>query len=125
MISLAGVITDYEDEMICDLAETYGIYDYTKYEPLYIATLVSGLRTNSRVVMKMQGVTATNEEIMSAMTVDGINTLVWMHTEDAETGRNRPKSVRDILLGTEEKKPIASFDTLEDFEKRRQEIING
>ena len=99
MISLAGVITDYEDEMICDLAETYGIYDYTKYEPLYIATLVSGLRTNSRVVMKMQGIGATNEEILSAMAVDGINTLVWMHTEDAEHGRNRPESVREALLG--------------------------
>lgn len=116
---------DYEDEMVCDLAETYGIYDYRKFEPLYIATLVSGLRTDSRVVMKMQGVTATNEEILSAMAVDGINTLVWMHTEDAEHGRNRPESIREILLNTKKNKKVASFDTLEDFEKRRQEIING
>ena len=44
-----------EDEaaLICDLAETYHIYDYRKLPPILVSTLAVGLRDSSRIKMRL------------------------------------------------------------------------
>ena len=55
-MSLAGVIAEYKSDMICDLAETYQIYDYRRVPGRLLGTLVAGLGANSRVKKKLFGV---------------------------------------------------------------------
>ena len=109
--------------MICDLAETYGIFDYQELPPRLVATLVVGLRDNSRVKMKLAGARLTMDQMLLALILDSINLLRW--------GRSRkrgakPKSVYKLL--TEEKKQkdeLKAFRSPEDYEawmKRKREV---
>ena len=64
--------------------------------------------------------------LLSAMAVDALNILVWQQTKDGHKGLNAPERIARILLGEEkEKKNIAAFDSPEDFERRRKEIIDS
>ena len=42
-----------EEALICDLAETYGIYDYKSMPLRLISTLASGLRADSRIMLRI------------------------------------------------------------------------
>ena len=44
-----------EDALICDLAETYHIYDYRSLPVKLVATLSAGLRDDSRIKLKAAG----------------------------------------------------------------------
>ena len=52
--------------LICDLAETYGIYDMGSLPVTTVAILASGLRDNSRIKMKLAGMKVSNELLLSA-----------------------------------------------------------
>src|SRR5699024_11907585 len=54
-ISLARMIQLDEDALICDLAETYQIYDYRQLPPTRVAVFSIGLRDDSRIKMKASG----------------------------------------------------------------------
>ena len=44
-----------EDAVICDLAETYHIYNYKELPPLTVALFCDGLRDDARIKLKMSG----------------------------------------------------------------------
>lgn len=113
------MITVGEDALICDLAETYGIYEYRAYSPVYIGTLAAGLRDDSRIKMQMSGEKLSISQLLAAMTVDKLANLVWMQSKDGVKGKNRPESILTRLQGDtqEKKKEIQGFDSPEDFEK--------
>lgn len=46
------MVAEDEHALICDLAETYGIYDYHKLPARTVAILATGLREDSRIFMK-------------------------------------------------------------------------
>lgn len=50
------MIADGEDELICDLAETYQILHYRTIALPLLATLAAGLREDSRIRKKQSGV---------------------------------------------------------------------
>lgn len=116
-----------EDALTCDLAETYHIYDYRAFPVKLIATLAAGLRDDSRIKMRLAGCRVRPLILLSAMMVDALNILVWQNTADGHKGRNAPERIARVLLGEEEKesKNIEAFDTPEEFERRRKEIIEG
>lgn len=118
------IVTD-EDALICDLAETYGIFDYRALPLSLVATLSVGLRENSRIKMKLNGMKIPTDTLLLASAVDKLAWLVWANTEDAKNGWNRPKSITSILAGYEKEDPdaVMSFDTAEDFEEARQKIL--
>lgn len=109
--------------MICDFAETYGIIDIFGLSPSLVMTLFFGLRNDSRAKMKLAGQKITLEQRLLAMIADGINWLVWSKTKDASKGRNKPNSILSVLLESDNEKDIETFNTFEDFEKMRQQII--
>lgn len=123
------MITVGEDELICDLAETYGIYEYRAYSPLYIGTLAAGLRNDSRIKMKVSGERLSISQLLAAMTVDKLANLVWMQSKDGVKGRNKPVSVVEQLRGSASKpSEIHGFDSPEEFQKAWQETggdLNG
>lgn len=67
------MIRDDEDALICDLAETYHIYDYRSLPLRLVATLAAGLRENSRV--KTTGAKASTTNTLLAMIADHLMAL--------------------------------------------------
>lgn len=103
-----------EDEMICDFAETYHIYDYKGMSPLYISVLCSGLRDDSRVKLKLAKMPINLSQMLLARMVDELAFLVWAKTKDGQKNRNRPQSVLKSL--TEKKDDdVEIFHTSDDF----------
>lgn len=50
---LAIVRRLYPDELVCDFAETYGITDCSQHPTRLVATLLKGLRADSRVIARV------------------------------------------------------------------------
>lgn len=51
-MTLADMVNFDEPALICDLAETYGIYDYRRLPLRTVAVLAVGLREDSRIMKK-------------------------------------------------------------------------
>ena len=122
-MTLAGMMAVDKTALICDLAETYGVLNYKELPVETLAALSVGLRENSRIKMKMSGVKVQNEVLLLAAAVDRLTFLAWSKTKDAEKGKNRPKSIVDIINGSARESNIMAFDTAEEFEAAREEII--
>lgn len=115
-----------EDALICDLAETYQIYDYKQLPALSVAVFSCGLREDSRIKMKIAGQSVSFETMLLAGISDRLSFLVWSKTKDAQKGKNRPASIIEILNGkpTSQKKEVV-FDSGEDFERMRLQLLEG
>lgn len=103
--------------MICDLAETYHIYNYKECQPLLVGTLVFGLRDDSRVKMFLSGQKQPLERILFARMVDELSFLSWANSRDGQKNKNRPKSVLQSLLGIEKKEEYATFEDFDEFKR--------
>lgn len=108
-----------KDALLCDMAQTYQIYDLRAVPVSTLARLACGLREDSRIRMSLSGTRLTVTETLLAGIVDRLGQLVWMQSVDGQKGRNRPKSILELLQGksSEEKQStILAFDTPEEFE---------
>lgn len=111
------------DALVCDLAETYGIFDLRALPASLLATLAVGLRDDSRIKLQLAGARASQMEMLIAAAVDRLSMLLWMQTEDGRNGVNRPKSLVEILIGEEhDGGAIQTFDSADDFEKEWRRI---
>lgn len=107
------------DELFCDLAETYGLLDWQAVPVRTLATLAAGLRPDARIRLKLAGQTVPMDTLLAAGALDRLSWLVWAQTEEARSGRGRPRSVTDLLLGGEPGEgegAVAAFATAEEFE---------
>lgn len=116
------IATD-EDALLCDLAETYHIYDYKSLPVKRVAILCVGLRENSRIKQKISGNKSSIETILLASAVDYLALIFWSKTKDGQRGIGRPDSVVTQLLGVNEEKAMLVFDTSEEFERKRRELL--
>lgn len=113
------MISADKDALVCDLAETYGIYDFRALPVSLLATLAVGLREDSRIKMRLTGAKVPRSDMLLAAAVDRLSLMLWINTEDGRKGTNRPPSILSAILGNEEEKeesPVAAFDSAEDFE---------
>lgn len=119
------MINECEDEMICDLAETYHLFDYRGLSPSKVAILLLGLRDNSRTKMKMSGAKITIEQMLLAIIADGIQFLGWTKTKDAKHGKYKQKSILKTLQGEYDKPKddLISFKTVEEYEEYMKQFI--
>lgn len=113
-----------EDSLICDLAETYHIINYKELSPRLVATLSCGLSNDSRIKRKIANRRLTLEETLSAATLDRLSQILWTKTKDAQKNRNRPKSILDALENPVERE-FKSFSSIEEFERKRAELLKG
>lgn len=123
---LAGMIRTDETALLCDLAETYGIFEYRALPLTTVAALASGLREDARIRMKIEGRRLDTRTTLMAAAVDRLATLVWMQTKDGAKNRNRPESILARLAGagTEEREEnTLLFETPAAFEAARRSII--
>lgn len=120
---LAGMVALDEDALICDFAETYHIYDYRRLPVEYVAILADGLRENSRIKMLQSGLVVDFKTLLLAHIVDNTATNVYFKTKDAQKGKNKPKSVVELLT-KKPKEHARRFMTGEDFDKEWRRL-NG
>lgn len=113
------------DALMCDLAETYHIFDYRLLPCKTVAALSCGLRNDSRIKMKMAGVKGTTTEILLAAVVDKLSSLLWQKSRDGMHGVNKPKSILSAFFpGCEEKdEDICTFATGEEFKAQWDKIV--
>ena len=111
-----------ESAVLCDLAETYHVYDLKALPVKTLAALCAGLRDDSRIKLKISGMKHSFQTYMMAMAVDHLTLLTWLQTKDSQLGRNRPQSILQILF-KEPGETVESFATAEEFEKARNEFF--
>lgn len=122
---LAHSLNLYYDELFCDLAEYYHVFDMKALPPVTVARLLFGLRGESRLMMAYSGMKYSLQELLLAQCSDALNLLWWKETTDAQANRNRPESVASLLVGKQKKtNGNSSFNSPEEFERARALIIN-
>ena len=66
------MINTDESAVICDLAETYSIFDYKSLPVLTVATFCVGLRENSRIKMKKNRLAVPFETVLLGVIADSL-----------------------------------------------------
>lgn len=77
------------DALLCDLAEVYHIFDFHALPVLTLAALSVGLRDDSRIKMKMAGITYVPPVVILASIADNLAALRYSLT--AKKGAEKPK----------------------------------
>lgn len=112
--------------LVCDLAETYGIFDMRALPVELLAALSSGLRENSRIKQKIAGVQGGIDTLLLAAAVDRLSLLVWAQSEAAQEGTGRPNSILAMLTETEQpQSAVQAFDSAEEYEAAKRRILEG
>ena len=116
-----------EDALICDLAETYQIYDYKQLPLNQVAVFAYGLRDDSRIKQVMSNQIGPLETTLLASIVDRLSLSLWLQTKDGQKGVNRPKSIVDQLTKQDkeerDERDYLVFESGEDFENYRKALL--
>lgn len=89
------------DALLCDLAEVYHIYDFRALPVHTLAALACGLRADSRIMMKLAGVTYIPQYVMMAAMAD--NARLILHSLTAKKNAQKPKLFAEALTESESK----------------------
>jgi hypothetical protein len=109
-----------EDALICDLAETYQIYDYRSLPVRLVATLSAGLRDDSRIKLKAAGESVGIDTTILAAIADNLSLLRLGFSKDAR--RSKPFLFTDALQGETTKSKVKGFRTAAEFEAALKRI---
>lgn len=93
-----------EDALVCDLAETYHVFDWRALPVPLCATLASGLREDSRSKLSLAGLKVSFDTQLVAGIYDKLAFLAWSKTSDAQKGRNCPEPIIAKLNAKTQKK---------------------
>lgn len=110
--------------MVCDLAETYQIYDYRGLSPQRVAVLLVGLREDSRVKMKISGSKLTLDQTLLAGIADRLTMLSWQFSKSAQNGEDHPLLILERLNMSDEE-IVKGFESPESFQETRKRILEG
>ena len=116
-----------EDALVCDVAETYQIYDYKQLPLTQVAVFAYGLRDDSRIKQIMSNQIVPLETTLLASIVDRLSLSLWLQTKDGQKGVNRPASIADQLIKRDksenDEKDYLVFESGEDFENYRKALL--
>lgn len=112
-----------EDALICDLAETYGIYDYRQLPVKRVAVFCCGLKEDSRIRMKMNRQKVPLETLLLGSIFDRLSLILWSKTVDGQKGVNRPSMIMEKLIDIPRENDTVAFSSGEEFMKMRQRLI--
>ena len=109
------IATD-ENALLCDLAETYGIFDFNALPVETLAALSFGLRQNSRIKRKMAGALEVDEMELLAVIADNLTVI-----RSALLGQELSKTALMSMYIRESEKqqaqPIYKFKSSEAFKE--------
>lgn len=111
-----------EDALVCDLAETYHIYNYKSLPVKTVAILASGLRDDSRIKLKLNKQRVSNTDLLLSVIADRLGLLlsVFSGTPVEEFFID---SVFEELHIEKPKSNVMHYGTVEEFEKARSKFI--
>ena len=116
-----------EDALVCDLAETYQIYDYKQLPLNQVAVFAYGLPDNSRIKQIMSDQIVPLETTLLASIVDRLSLSLWLQTKDGQKGVNRPTSIAEMLTKNHkeerDERDYLVFESGEDFENYRKALL--
>ena len=116
------MISTDEDALICDLAETYHIYNYKSLPVFTVATLASGLRDDSRIKLKMNKQLVSNTDLLLSVIADRLGLIIsFFHGQPLE--EFFIDSVFEDLKVPKKKSNVEHFYTAEEFEAARAKFI--
>lgn len=107
--------------MICDLAETYRIYDWRQVPVKLLGIYAAGLRWDSRVVMEMTGEDFSLDTLMTASIADSLRGITYGLF--AKRKGDAPASFVEALTKKQKQKEEVTFRTGEDFMQARARLI--
>lgn len=119
-----------EDALICDLAETYHIFNYRELPSKTVGALACGLKETSRIKMKLSGIDRSLDTLILAVIADRLGMLICQHSPKA-TASDIPPSIYKKLINQEDEDTNnnnMTFTSGADFEKYRSSLlgkING
>lgn len=121
------MIREDEAALICDLAQTYQIYDYRQLPASQVAVFSYGLPDSSRIKMKLSKQIVPLDTLLLASISDKLGMLLWFQSEDGQNNRNRPTTILGNLVGMSDQtqKDVSVFASGEDFEAARQRLLGG
>lgn len=109
--------------MICDLAQTYGLFNYKSLPPSLVATLVLGLGEDSRVIKKITKARLSYHDSILALIFDSLQIINYKLGH--RKGQGKPKSLYKKLTEENKKDDLKAFKSPEEFDKWRKEHVNG
>lgn len=114
-----------EAELICDLAETYHIYDYRSLPIKTVGIFAYGLGEDSRIKTKLRGGERVSISQMLAIACDRLSFIAWSKTKSAERGEDIPPSIHEMMYPAEisQGDDALVFDSIEEFEKARKAVF--
>lgn len=114
-----------EDALICDLAETYHIYNMRQFPCEYIAILANGLRSDSRIKMKAAGQGLELKSLLLAHIADNTAINAWLQSKNAEKGKDRPASfVKMLTEKIDPSKQPKGFSSGAEFDAQWEKMRN-
>ena len=117
---LAKMLSTDKDALLCDLAETYGIYDIKELPLSKVALFSVGLRINSRIKMIINGNSFDSKEILLASITDRLGIILsFLRGSDVQ------ESILDKMIGNIPEKEYMVFNSIDEFEKERKRILGG
>ena len=120
-MGLAHMLKVDRTAVICDLAETYHIFNYRQLPATTVATLACGLKADSRIKTKMAGVNILPpNSLLYALIVDELRIIRYWLMGDK---KNKPQFVTELMENGLPEKELEGFDTVKEFEAKRREII--
>lgn len=111
--------------MVCDMAETYRVFDWRALPLRLAATLAAGLPGDSRSMRKLAGTEYSTQTLLLASAVDNLALLVWLNSSDGQKGVNRPKSIVAALTGQKEQSEYMVFNSADDFRRAYDERMKS
>ena len=109
------------DALLCDLAETYGVFSFDSVPVMTLATLCAGLRGDSRIRHSIGGYKEIPPEFTLVHIADALTMLLSGLSEDSK----EPALYSDVMTGKRAKKSTNGFDSIEEFEAARKRVFNG
>lgn len=122
-MGLAAMYGADRDALLCDLAETYHIYDFEALPVDKLAVLSYGLRDDSRIKMHMAGLTPVPEQAMFVNIADTLQLIRYQLF--AKKHDPKPILFTDRLLNTVKESNTVIFESGEAFEEARRKLIEG
>ena len=111
-----------ENALICDLAETYHIFDYRSLPVKTAATLAAGLREDSRIKMKLTGREVSQDTLLMGVIADRIGLLIY---QLGGADGDPPESIAEKLMNVKDENAVDTFDSPEEFRAAWNKITGG
>lgn len=107
--------------MICDLAETYRIYDWRQVPIKLLGIYAAGLRWDSRVMMERMGEDFSLDTLMTASIADSLRGIIYGLF--SKKGSEKPNSFVEALTRKKEQKAEVAFRSGDDFMEARARLL--